>query len=105
MHMKTVAGLIAAASLLAAGTSFASDTQDVQSQSVQVMYPDLDLNTNKGTKLLFVRLQDAARAVCGSVFDTPYLTERHEINQCQQAAVENAVMHVDRPRLTALYDK
>jgi UrcA family protein len=73
--------------------------------SVKVAFSDLDLGSKKDSKLLYIRLQDAAETVCGDDLQTVTLTERREIRQCQQEAIESAVARVDRPLLTTLYDR
>ncbi len=99
------AGAIASAALGLVSVNVAHADSDNDVSSVKVVFSDLDLATPKGSMLLFIRLQDAAETVCGDDFQTVSLVERREIRQCQQAAVESAVARVDRPLLTALYDR
>ncbi len=104
--MKTLFAVACAAisvGLLSARPAIADE--DSVTESVHVTYVDLDLATAQGSKLLFMRLQDAARFVCGDAFETADLSERLEIERCQQAAIENAVVQVDRPLLTTMYDR
>ena len=104
--MKTLFAVTCAAmtvGLLTGSPAIADD--DSVTESVHVTYVDLDLASAHGTKLLFMRLQDAARFVCGDSFETPELSERLEMQRCQQTAIENAVVQVDRPRLTTMYDR
>ncbi len=100
-----LATVLAATSLGLATAAPAFADADTSVESVRVMYPDLDLATPKGTKLLFMRLKSAAQDVCGDLYNIEFLSEIHKIEQCQQTAMESAVMQVDRPLLTALYDR
>jgi len=99
------AAAVASATLGLMGSNVAHADSNLESSSVKVGFADLDLNTPKGSKLLYIRLQNAAETVCGNRFETVNLTERHEIWQCQQQAIESAVARVDMPLLTALYDR
>ena len=78
---------------------------DHEITKVNVSYADLDLNTAKGTKILYVRLQGAADEACGDDLSQVGLRERLEIQRCRQEAIESAVASIDRPRLTTLYDR
>jgi UrcA family protein len=104
MSMKTLFAAACAAMTVGLLTGSPAIADDV-TESVRVTYVDLDLASAHGTKLLFMRLQDAARVVCGDTFATLELSERLEMQRCQQTAIENAVVQVDRPRLTTMYDR
>lgn len=92
----------AVATLLAPAAARASDNEETS--TVTVHYGDLDLSSPNGVHHLYMRLQNAAKSVCGDEQDAIDLSERGEILKCQQVAIERAVEHVDRPLLTALYD-
>jgi UrcA family protein len=93
----TAALLLSSAPVLAAG--------DEEVMSVKVRFGDLDLTTTRGTRMLYLRLTNAARTVCDDRFDVLDLEAAHDIRKCEQTATENAVAQIDRPRLTALYNK
>ena len=103
--MNRFALALAAAAVGLATTAPAFADPSTVFQSVRVMYPDLDLNTSRGTRNLYWRLKSAAQDVCGNLYDIEYLAELRKVEQCQQAALENAVMEVNKPLLTARYDK
>src|ERR1044071_5030504 len=105
MHMNRFTLALAATSLALAITAPAFADPNTAVESVRVMYPDLDLNTSRGTKNLYRRLKSAAQDVCGSLYDIEFLAEMRKVERCQQTAMENAVMEVNKPKLTALYDK
>jgi UrcA family protein len=89
--------------LLMSSPSIARD--DTEAESVRVMFPDLDLGTVSGAKTLFMRLQDAAKQVCGDPFETVDLTDHLDSERCQQGAIENAVVQIHSPLLTTRYDR
>src|SRR5262249_37562202 len=99
--------LMAGATLVAAATFLAppaARADDMDTESVVVHFGDLDLSTSNGAHLLYSRLRNAAKSVCGDEFDAIDLKERGDIIDCQRDAIEHAVEYVNRPQLTALYD-
>lgn len=93
----------AAATLLAPAAAHASDPEETT--SVTVHFGDLDLNSQSGAHHLYLRLKLAAQSVCGDEYEAIDLSQRRDIMECQRVAIEHAVEHVDRPQLTALYDR
>lgn len=101
--------LIAGAALAAAVATFLAPTaaraDDLEeTESVIVHFGDLDLSTPNGAHLLYMRLKNAAKSVCGDEYDAIDLKQRGDIVDCQRDAIQHAVEHVDRPQLTAVYD-
>jgi len=99
------AGAALAASLAAfIAPSAVQAADDEETESVLVHFGDLDLNTSNGVHHMYMRLQNAAKSVCGDEFEAIDLSERGNILDCQRDAIQHAVEYVNRPRLTALYD-
>ena len=97
------AALAAAGALFLGSTgAYAADVEETE--SVLVHFGDLDLNTSNGVHHMYMRLQNAAKSVCGDEFEAIDLSERGNILDCQRDAIQHAVEYVNRPRLTALYD-
>lgn len=100
--------LVAGAALAAAVATFLAPTaaraDDMDTESVVVHFGDLDLNTPNGAHLLYMRLRNAAKSVCGDEFEAIDLKQRGDIIDCQRDAIEHAVEYVNRPQLTAVYD-
>jgi UrcA family protein len=108
MKISRIACVAVSLGLLGAGTAFATDDAadaDVTTQTINVFYPDLNLTKSQDARVLFMRLENAAKDICGDAFETPYLSERANVEQCQKNAIANAVVKIDQPRLTAVYDK
>jgi len=76
-----------------------------EANSVIVRYNDLDVSSEHGAKTLYLRLRNASQTVCDDDGDILKLFETAVIVRCEQQAVENAVAQVNRPQLTALYNK
>jgi|GEM_PF-1293558 len=108
------AGVATAATLLfSAAPAFAGSNsqaevtrpdQDHEVRSVTVHFADLNTDSRRDNKRLYMRLRNAAQTVCGDSIDYIDLTERREALQCQQSALESAVAEINRPQLTALYN-
>lgn len=71
-----------------------------------VHFGDLNLNTSQGAERLYLRLDRAARTVCGeSDLDELSLQLWRSQRSCEQKAVGNAVTQLNRPKLTAVFDR
>jgi UrcA family protein len=89
--------------LLATPPARASD--DVEVTSIRIQYADLDLSTAHGVRELYSRLSGAAMTACGDDVTLEDISQLQETENCRQAAIEKAVARIDRPMLTALYDR
>jgi UrcA family protein len=76
----------------------ASDRSGAQpSETVRVN--DLDLRTHDGVAVLYLRIRNAARSVCGYA-DTVFLEEKAAWDQCVREAIESAIAKVGSDALT-----
>ena len=78
---------------------------EVEVARIPVHFADLNLSSSAGTKELYLRLSGAAKTACRDDSGVRDIAELHAIYRCQQIAIEKAVAQVDRPLLTALYDR
>lgn len=75
----------------------------------RVSYSDLDLSTPRGAQIMFDRLDDAARWVCGGNprFDPGYRTSRaavvSQFDACYERALGAALADLDAPEVTRAY--
>ena len=70
--------------------------------SVTVKFADLNTATPEGARILYRRIQSAARKVCGS--SSPWDPGSYWASKiCYDATVNDAVLQVNRPTLTALH--
>jgi UrcA family protein len=81
---------------------FALDTDDTR--SVTIRYSDLDLDTPSGASALYSRLVRAARDVCGDPVSVIDISQMRSIQSCRKDTLANAVVCIDHPMLTAVYD-
>lgn len=103
---KYLLGALAALFIVAwQGAALASslDAPPGQPVSVVVKYADLDLNRPTDVRLLYHRIRLAADRACGEREITGSHLTLPSWRQCVAAAVDAAVVQVDRPALTAYH--
>jgi len=89
---------LGAAALCAASASVQA-AEEVSSKTVK--FADLNITSEAGAKVLYGRIRDAARDVCGvSSGGDPIL--RTGVNACIQKAIDKAVKDVNSPVLSSL---
>ena len=71
-------------------------------RSVKVFFSELNLTKPEGTAILYTRIRNAARTVCGPV-DIALLEERAYWNQCVNETIANAVAKVGNTNFTAYH--
>jgi UrcA family protein len=77
-----------------------------ETRVVAMRYDDLNINRDAGMRALYVRLNAAAKRVCGT-YDIRILRERQDWQQCYDSALSHALAQVDDERMTqwvAAYD-
>ena len=72
-------------------------------ESTEVRYGELDLDSAAGIAVLYTRLQAAAEKVCGSRFRPGTLVVSASFGTCVAEALTQAVAAVDRPAVTAYH--
>jgi len=70
--------------------------------TVKVDFSGMDLSTSKGATLLYHQLKNAAAQVCRSL-EGRALSLEGQRQRCYNKALSEAVVDVNRPLLTALY--
>jgi UrcA family protein len=70
--------------------------------TVKVDFSGTDVSTSKGATLLYHQLKNAAAQVCRS-FEGRALSLQAQRKRCYNNALSKAVVDVNRPLLTALY--
>ena len=100
---KTVAALAATAMLTAGLPSLAQAfvQDDVRSETVR--FDDLNLATTAGLQALYVRIQNAARDVCGQAAFTGTRVASAAWRDCVSDSVHHAVLAINNPSLTTYY--
>jgi UrcA family protein len=105
-HTESHRRWLGALAVLCMGAAMPSAFANVQTDpadSITVKYADLDLSKPAGAETLYLRIKRAARMVCShnvESWDARRLTHERE---CVDDAIANAVKHVNKPTLTAMY--
>ncbi|MFN0025347.1 MAG: UrcA family protein [Parvularculaceae bacterium] len=95
---KKFLAVLAATAALAATANAGSIVQEKL-----VTYAELDLSRPAGAKLLVMRLQRAAEAVCGADADERGLWRKQAREACVKDAVERALADLDEPMVETVY--
>ncbi len=103
--------LVVLIALSAAATTARADSaremalQLATSKTAFVSFRDLDLSSDAGAQVLYGRIKQAARGLCGpeEQYLRPPLRRAHRLAQCYRAAVDRAVIRANLERLTAVH--
>jgi UrcA family protein len=102
----TLRSLVAGAILSALAMSFATVTSAEESTTpaqVTVKFGDLDISTPQGAIALYGRIRSAAGNVCGPMYGSDNVAD--QLNKaCLQKVIADAVLKVNRPALSAVYE-
>jgi UrcA family protein len=101
---KSLASLTAALTLLMAAGGFLQTAQADEADVFvkKVNYSDLNLESEKGARILLARLRLASGEVCG-VFASPELSMRQRWQECVDKAMAGAVTKINSTAVTTLY--
>ena len=97
---RHAAALASVVCLLSTATVLPAEAREL---SVKVDYKDLNLSTMNGASTLYLRIEGAARFVCGE--PGRRIDELRYWKTCYSNAVNHAVTEVNSPLLTSLYRK
>jgi UrcA family protein len=103
IRKRLYTGLSCLLGTLAASGAISSSARayDEAPMSKVVQFGDLDISKPEGAKVLYRRIQAAAREVCAQQL-TRTLESLGPESICTQKAIDNAVRHVNSEQLTAL---
>jgi UrcA family protein len=94
--------LLAVAGAGSGGRAQASEAGEPLTE--KVAYGDLNLATEQGAKVLYVRLRYAAQDVCRP-FEARELSRRRVWQKCIDQALSSAVEQINRPMVTAVHNQ
>jgi len=86
-------------------SAFGAISGDVEDAAVKVSYADLNINNEAGARVLYSRLQQASREVCGvrTFVEHGSLGAVSEARQCYNNALESAVSKVGSEILSEIH--
>jgi UrcA family protein len=99
---SVIAATLVALACLANGVS-AQAGEPSQPLTKKITYSDLNLNSERGARKLFVRLRLAAQEVC-TPYESVEFTRRRAWHSCVNDALASAVEKVNKPMVTALHN-
>jgi UrcA family protein len=86
--------------------SVAYDNDGQMSASVQVPLNDVNLSSGAGAEKAYRRLERAAEDACGEDWPVRHdLFRQSDVQQCESQAIRDAVVQINQPTLTAVYDR
>ena len=102
---NSVASIVVSALVIVGGistiaTARAADAE--QRRTMVVSYADLNVDSEKGAKVLYARLQQAAQDVC-SPLESRDLPAKSKWQRCYDSAMSSAVGQVNKIAVTKLY--
>ena len=100
-RLRAATTVAAVAACLALGA--ASNAHAANEPTLRVSYGDLNLATGQGSRALYGRIVDAARAVCVAD-DIRDLSAVAAARACRQQAIARAVRQVHNPMLASVYE-
>jgi UrcA family protein len=71
--------------------------------TMKVSYAELDINKPRGLAVLYSRIENAAKIVCGVNETRRELARGRQAKACYTTAMDDAVRQINRPTLTALH--
>ena len=106
MKVSTKAFVVATALSIALSVQAAPGKWQVAVKQKAVSFGDLNLQEEAGASLLLRRLTLAAKYVCSdaSTNDAEITGRSLAVQQCRQTALEKAVVDVNHPVVTAMYE-
>ena len=107
---KSFRGLLTAIAVIAiSAPAIASSGADneLKGQSVKVSYADLNLQKEAGVKVLYRRLQQAAKKACGveSFRNAGSLSEAANMRRCYESSLTSSVAKVNSALLTKIHER
>jgi len=109
--MKTLTKTHSARTLFLAFTAIAVMTMPLvvsaSSSNIVISYDKTELKNPRGQKIVYQRLQNASRELCGSseILLTGSLMRSAGIQECYEGTLTAAVQRLDNPAITALHSE
>ena len=103
---KFVKGVVATVAVIAFSVPAISSADELKGRSEKVSYADLDVQKEEGAAVLYRRLQQASKRVCGvdANMSAGSVREMSYKRQCYRDTLDRSVAKADNPALTAVHD-
>ena len=102
---KLIKGVVATVAVIAFSVPAVSSASELKGRAEKVTYSDLNPDKEPGAEILYRRLQQASKRVCGveSIHNAGGLREVMVARRCYQDALDEAVAKIDNATLTKIH--
>ena len=103
---KVVKGVVATIAVIAFSLPAVASAEDFKGRSEKVEYSDLNVDKKDGAAILYRRLQQASKRVCGveSIQNAGGVRQFAIQQNCYREALDEAVAEIDNPALTEIHE-
>ena len=102
---KFVKGVVATVAVVAFSVPAISSADELKGRSEKVTYADLDVQKEEGAEVLYRRLQQASKRVCGvDANNANSVREMSQKRECYRDTLDRSVAKVNNPALTAIHE-
>ena len=103
---KLIKGALTTIAVALLATPAISVADEFKGRAEKVSFSDLNVDKEEGVSILYRRLQQASKRVCGveSMKNAGGIREISQQQRCYRATLDNAVAKVDNPVLTKLHE-
>ena len=103
---KILKGVIATVAVFAVSVPAIASADELKGRTEKVTYADLDVQKEEGASVLYRRLQQASKQVCGveSVRAAGGIRERARQQECYRSTLNEAVARIDNAALTTIHE-
>ena len=103
---KILKGVVATVAVFAFSVPAIASADDLKGRSEKVTYADLDVQKEQGAAVLYRRLQQASKRVCGveSARTAGGVRELTRQQQCYRSTLDQAVAKIDNAALTSIHE-
>lgn len=103
---KILKGVVATVAVIAFSAPAIASADDLKGRAEKVSYADLDVQKEEGAAVLYRRLQQASKRVCGveSTRSAGGLRERTRQQDCYRTTMDEAVAKLNNAALTSIHE-
>ena len=103
---KILKGVIATVAVFAFSLPAIAAADELKGRTEKVTYADLDVEKEAGAEVLYRRLQQASKRVCGveSIKSAGSIREVSQQQQCYRSTLDQAVAKIANPALTSIHE-
>jgi UrcA family protein len=103
---KVIKGIIATVAVITFSLPAFASADGLKGRAEKVTYSDLDVDKNAGAEVLYRRLQQASKRVCGveSIKNAGGIRQVARQQECYRSTLDEAVAKVNNAALTSIHE-